>query len=68
MNTQGRNGRARSTRTDLTVVVPLPRAGSYALLTRPPLETPLPVRLACVKHIAFSLVTVVFSQSKEAMH
>ncbi|KAG4154839.1 hypothetical protein ERO13_D03G074448v2, partial [Gossypium hirsutum] len=27
-------------------VVPLPRAGSYALLTRPPLETPLPVRLA----------------------
>ncbi|KAL8200120.1 hypothetical protein R6Q57_011459, partial [Mikania cordata] len=22
---------------------------SYALLTRPPLETPLPVRLACVK-------------------
>ncbi|KAD7117006.1 hypothetical protein E3N88_04274 [Mikania micrantha] len=33
-------------------VVPLPRAGSYALLTRPPLETPLPVRLACVKHAA----------------
>ncbi|KAL8550742.1 hypothetical protein ACS0TY_009230 [Phlomoides rotata] len=33
-------------------VVPLPRAGSYALLTRPPLETPLPVRLACVKHVA----------------
>ncbi|KAG9438462.1 hypothetical protein H6P81_021585 [Aristolochia fimbriata] len=30
----------------------LPRAGSYALLTRPPLETPLPVRLACVKHAA----------------
>ncbi|KAL2224758.1 UNVERIFIED_CONTAM: hypothetical protein Sindi_2999800 [Sesamum indicum] len=27
-------------------------AGSYALLTRPPLETPLPVRLACVKHAA----------------
>ncbi|KAJ6287659.1 hypothetical protein OIU76_030643 [Salix suchowensis] len=26
--------------------------GSYALLTRPPLETPLPVRLACVKHAA----------------
>ncbi|KAK9662523.1 hypothetical protein RND81_O019200 [Saponaria officinalis] len=25
---------------------------SYALLTRPPLETPLPVRLACVKHAA----------------
>ncbi|MCI72565.1 hypothetical protein A2U01_0093828, partial [Trifolium medium] len=25
------------------VVVPLPRAGSYALLTRLPLETPLPV-------------------------
>ena len=24
-------------------VVPLPRAGSYALLTCPPLETPLPV-------------------------
>ncbi|RWR98208.1 putative cytochrome c biosynthesis protein [Cinnamomum micranthum f. kanehirae] len=34
------------------VVVPLPRAGSYALLTRPPLETPLPVRLACVRHAA----------------
>nr|GEU67532.1 hypothetical protein DCAR_032037 [Tanacetum cinerariifolium] len=33
-------------------VVPLPRAGSYTLLTRPPLETPLPVRLACVKHAA----------------
>uniref|UniRef100_M1BT56 Unknow protein n=1 Tax=Solanum tuberosum TaxID=4113 RepID=M1BT56_SOLTU len=36
-------------------VVPLPRAGSYALLTRPPLETPFPVfpvRLACVKHAA----------------
>ncbi|KAK2663273.1 hypothetical protein Ddye_001847 [Dipteronia dyeriana] len=33
-------------------IVPLPRAGSYALLTRPPLETPLPVRLACVKHAA----------------
>ncbi|KAL8524882.1 hypothetical protein ACS0TY_014486 [Phlomoides rotata] len=33
-------------------VVPLPRAGSYTLLTRPPLETPLPVRLACVKHSA----------------
>ncbi|QHO53328.1 uncharacterized protein DS421_2g46980 [Arachis hypogaea] len=33
-------------------VVPLPRAGSYALLTRPPLETPLPVRLACVRHAA----------------
>ncbi|KAL0291882.1 UNVERIFIED_CONTAM: hypothetical protein Scaly_2616000 [Sesamum calycinum] len=33
-------------------VVPLPKAGSYALLTRPPLETPLPVRLACVKHAA----------------
>ncbi|KAJ6676032.1 hypothetical protein OIU79_020341 [Salix purpurea] len=33
-------------------VVPLPRGGSYALLTRPPLETPLPVRLACVKHAA----------------
>ncbi|KAK5842962.1 hypothetical protein PVK06_005386 [Gossypium arboreum] len=33
-------------------VVPLPRAGSYALLTRPPLETPLLVRLACVKHAA----------------
>ncbi|KAF3511653.1 hypothetical protein F2Q69_00007208 [Brassica cretica] len=33
-------------------VVTLPRAGSYALLTRPPLETPLPVRLACVKHAA----------------
>ncbi|KAL0307471.1 UNVERIFIED_CONTAM: hypothetical protein Scaly_2981800 [Sesamum calycinum] len=29
-----------------------PKAGSYALLTRPPLETPLPVRLACVKHAA----------------
>ncbi|WJX25651.1 hypothetical protein P8452_14671 [Trifolium repens] len=28
------------------------RLGSYALLTRPPLETPLPVRLACVKHAA----------------
>ncbi|GKG40449.1 hypothetical protein Tco_0467226, partial [Tanacetum coccineum] len=26
--------------------------GSYALLTRPPRETPLPVRLACVKHAA----------------
>ncbi|PPS08013.1 hypothetical protein GOBAR_AA12630 [Gossypium barbadense] len=24
--------------------------GSYALLTCPPLETPLPIRLACVKH------------------
>ncbi|CAN6459344.1 unnamed protein product [Victoria cruziana] len=33
-------------------VVPLPRAGSYALLTRPPLETPLPIRFACVKHAA----------------
>ncbi|KAJ0027220.1 hypothetical protein Pint_36379 [Pistacia integerrima] len=33
-----------------SVVVPLPRAGSYALLTRPPLETLVPVRLACVKH------------------
>eukprot|EP01018_Ginkgo_biloba_P012457 Gb_11368 [translate_table: standard] len=33
-------------------VVPLPRAGSYALLTHPPLETPLPVQLACVKHAA----------------
>ncbi|KAK5819649.1 hypothetical protein PVK06_024666 [Gossypium arboreum] len=33
-------------------IVPLPRAGSYALLTRPPLETPLPLRLACVKHAA----------------
>ncbi|KAL2224061.1 UNVERIFIED_CONTAM: hypothetical protein Sindi_3047400 [Sesamum indicum] len=33
-------------------VVPLQKAGSYALLTRPPLETPLPVRLACVKHAA----------------
>nr|GEV91545.1 ribonuclease H-like domain, reverse transcriptase, RNA-dependent DNA polymerase [Tanacetum cinerariifolium] len=32
--------------------IPLPRASSYALLTRPPLETPLPVRLACVKHAA----------------
>ncbi|KAI8026525.1 hypothetical protein LOK49_LG02G01970 [Camellia lanceoleosa] len=30
-----------------------PRKGRfYALLTRPPLETPLPVRLACVKHAA----------------
>ncbi|KAA0059499.1 hypothetical protein E6C27_scaffold45462G00010 [Cucumis melo var. makuwa] len=28
------------------------RLGSYALLTRPPLERPLPVRLACVKHAA----------------
>ncbi|KAF6155730.1 hypothetical protein GIB67_007167 [Kingdonia uniflora] len=35
-----------------SAVIPLPRAGSYALLTRPPLETPLPVRLACVKHAA----------------
>jgi hypothetical protein len=26
--------------------------GSYALLTHSPLETPLPVRLACVKHAA----------------
>uniref|UniRef100_M1E0K0 Unknow protein n=1 Tax=Solanum tuberosum TaxID=4113 RepID=M1E0K0_SOLTU len=36
-------------------VVPLPRAGSYALLTRPPLETlfpVFPVRLACFKHAA----------------
>ncbi|KAG5586439.1 hypothetical protein H5410_046873 [Solanum commersonii] len=36
-------------------VVPLPRAGSYALLTRPPLETSFlvfPVRLAYVKHAA----------------
>ncbi|MBA0756477.1 hypothetical protein Gogos_019855 [Gossypium gossypioides] len=33
-------------------VVPLPMAGSYALLTRLPLETPLLVRLACVKHAA----------------
>ncbi|PPS12483.1 hypothetical protein GOBAR_AA08150 [Gossypium barbadense] len=33
-------------------VVPLSRASSYALLTRPPLETPLPLRLACVKHAA----------------
>ena len=31
------------------VVAPLPRAGSCA---RPLLETPLPVRLACVKHAA----------------
>uniref|UniRef100_A0A6N2M1J4 Ribosomal protein S12 n=1 Tax=Salix viminalis TaxID=40686 RepID=A0A6N2M1J4_SALVM len=37
-------------------VVPLPRAGSYALLTRPPLETPLPVRLACVKHAASACI------------
>ncbi|KAG5606017.1 hypothetical protein H5410_027509 [Solanum commersonii] len=32
-----------------------PKGGSYALLTRPPLETPFPmfpVRLACVKHAA----------------
>ncbi|MBA0635118.1 hypothetical protein Godav_025998, partial [Gossypium davidsonii] len=29
-----------------SAVVPLPRAGSYTLLTHPPLETPLPVRLA----------------------
>ncbi|PHT34503.1 hypothetical protein CQW23_26303 [Capsicum baccatum] len=32
-----------------------PRAGSYALLTHPPLEIPFPVfpiRLACVKHAA----------------
>ncbi|KAG6470544.1 hypothetical protein ZIOFF_071617 [Zingiber officinale] len=36
----------------LPFVVPLPRAGSYALLTRSPLETPLPIRLACVKHAA----------------
>ncbi|KAK4415441.1 hypothetical protein Salat_2651500 [Sesamum alatum] len=33
-------------------IVPLPRASCYALLTRPPLETPLPVQLACVKHAA----------------
>ncbi|RZC81238.1 hypothetical protein C5167_043812 [Papaver somniferum] len=33
-------------------VVPLPREGYYALLTLPPLETPFPVRLACVKHAA----------------
>ncbi|XP_047263690.1 protein PopA1-like [Capsicum annuum] len=29
-----------------------PRTGSYALLIRLPLETPFPVRLACVKHTA----------------
>ncbi|XVF50371.1 hypothetical protein PTKIN_Ptkin04bG0093500 [Pterospermum kingtungense] len=34
----------------IPAVVPLPRAGSYALLTYPPLETPLSIRLACVKH------------------
>ncbi|MBA0765865.1 hypothetical protein Gotri_014982 [Gossypium trilobum] len=33
-------------------VVLLPMVGSYALLTRLPLETPLPIRLACVKHAA----------------
>ncbi|KAF3664400.1 hypothetical protein FXO37_11517 [Capsicum annuum] len=34
-------------------VVPFPRAGSYALLTRSLLDTPFlvfPIRLACVKH------------------
>ncbi|MBA0563084.1 hypothetical protein Golob_008087, partial [Gossypium lobatum] len=34
-----------------SAIVPLPKAGSYALLTRPPLETSLPVQLACVKHV-----------------
>ena len=36
----------------LVAVVPLPRAGSYALFTRLLLETPLFVGLACVKHAA----------------
>ncbi|MBA0572251.1 hypothetical protein Golob_002606 [Gossypium lobatum] len=35
-----------------SAVVPIPRVGSYALLTRSPLETPLQIQLAYVKHAA----------------
>ncbi|KAG6516206.1 hypothetical protein ZIOFF_026656 [Zingiber officinale] len=37
---------------DQLLIIALVRVGSYALLTRSPLETPLPVRLSCVKHAA----------------
>ncbi|MBA0731572.1 hypothetical protein Golax_020592, partial [Gossypium laxum] len=35
-----------------SAVVPLPRAGSYVLLTHSPLETPLQIQLAYVMHAA----------------
>ncbi|MBA0878250.1 hypothetical protein Goshw_020029, partial [Gossypium schwendimanii] len=35
-----------------SAVVPLPKASSYALLTRSPLETPLQIQLAYVRHAA----------------
>ncbi len=34
------------------ILVPLLKANSYVLLTRPPLELKTLVRLACVKHTA----------------